>query len=334
MLLWLFCWTFVATFILILSYRDIAKKFGIVDKPDERRNHIGELVRGAGIVILFCSIISYYIYISYYNGNATSTTAMKILLISAVLGIIFFLEDVGSVRTSIRFTAQIVSAILAVYICKDMILVLPNVPYFVNFIIVVIGWVWFMNLYNFMDGIDGMTATNTIFFLLAIILLTSSSMFGAKTDIDGLCISILPTFIAFFLLNRHPAKVIIGDSGSIAFGFILGYIFLNLSNCVGLVIPIIICSYYLFDSSLTLISRITKMENILNPHSKHFFQIAVRGGLKPNQICNIIICVNIAMFGIAYLLLTHNSTINVLIGIISCLIINAILLTHFYSYKK
>ncbi len=333
MLFWLFFSAFVAAFILILSYIDIAKKYGIVDKPDARRNHIGELVRGGGIVLLLCSIVTYIAYLHFYEMGIVMTKGLKILLISLILGLIFFIEDIRQIRRSIRFFTQILCAVLGAIACKDAVVIF-EIPYILNFILVVIGWVWFMNLYNFMDGIDGITASNTLFFLFAIILIVANIAGGTALELKWVCVWIIPAFLAFLLLNWHPSRIIIGDSGSIAFGFILGYIFLELSSLVGLVIPIILCSYYLLDSGITIASRLLKKEDITTPHSKHFFQIAVRGGLKPNQICYTIMCANIANFGLTYMLLLRNNTLNITLSIALCGIINACILRFFYSHRK
>ena len=330
---WILFLSFLLSFIFLLSYIEVAKKFKIVDKPDERRNHKGELVRGGGIILIFMTIASSLLLMR-YNNIANSAQMLQILTIFGILGLLFFIEDVRSLRRSLRFALQFIAAILASLICQERVIVFTNLPYLLNIIIVVIGWIWFMNLYNFMDGIDGITATNTIFFATSVLFLISVLNLNSCFDIELFCLAVIPIFLAFLILNWSPSKLILGDSGSIAFGFLFGYIFLSFASYIGLLVPILLCSYYLCDSSITLIKRIAAKENILHPHSKHFFQIALRGGLTAKQICLTIFLLNICLFSISYMLITKHTPYTVTLGIFLGIILNVTLLKYFYSFKK
>ncbi len=329
----LFLGIIIITLIFIASYIELAKRFNIVDKPDTRRNHKGIIARGCGVVLVGVVSTLALILVNFADNDIQNISRINsIIAIFAVLGVVFFIEDVKSLRREIRMMIQIICAILGALACEERVLVFSNLPYFINFGIVVIGWIWFMNLYNFMDGIDGMTAINTIFFSIAVIFFTSN--IGALYDISLISYCVLPVMIAFLIKNWHPAKVFIGDSGSIAFGFLFGYIMLSLSSGIGLLIPIIICSYYLCDASFTLIKRIIARENITLPHSKHYFQIALRGGLSVRKICTVIIILNLSLFCIAYLFFMRQQREIFIIASLLAITLNYTILKYFKNFEK
>ncbi|QED23404.1 MraY family glycosyltransferase [Candidatus Deianiraea vastatrix] len=333
---WITIFSFTLSIILLISYIEIGCKFGITDKPDSRRNHKGELVRGGGIVLIFSALFSSLAFFYYTkDSDINSAQLFQILTVFVLLGSSFFIEDIKSLRRTLRFIIQFIAAGFGIMIAGDKALVFSDIPDVMNYLIVFIGWVWFMNLYNFMDGIDGMTATNTIFFALATLFISSLTPVMNNDEIVLLSKGLIPGFLAFLILNWHPSKVILGDSGSIAFGFLFGYIFLSMSHYVGILIPSLICSYYLLDASITLIMRIVKKENILEPHSKHFFQIALRSGaFSPRQICIIIALANIAILFISYMLVVKNSAYTIAIAIFLATFIHISLLGYFYFVKK
>lgn len=331
MFLWIVFGILISSFILILSYIEIARYFNIICMPSERRNHDIPTPRGGGIVVIPCIAFFTFLYLKFIHSDVNSENVKNIMFISLFLCFIFFLDDVKNIRRSIRFFSQIIAACLGFYVCGEKAIIFDILPYWLNGIIVVFGWVWFMNLYNFMDGIDGMTSSNTIFFSLSIIFIGYFVQDYSYTEFTSIASVIAFAMFPFLVLNWHPAKIHIGDSGSISLGFIIGYIFLCTSHYVGLVIPTIIPSYYLFDSTLTLLRRLIKKENILEPHSKHFFQLAKRSGISPKKICLMIFFINITIVSFVFILLNHNTTlIKISIAIITAFLNIALL----YKMKR
>lgn len=296
---------FVLSLILLFSYIEIAKHFDIVDKPDNRRVNKVPIARGGGIVVM--SLIIFASLFRIYFSSSVNSELIFILFATLVVTAVFFVEDIRNLRPVVRLLFQVSIVSFSCYYLRNDIILFPILPQWANLLIIGIGWLWFVNLYNFMDGVDGMTAVNTTFFTLAIMFFAGLNANLAHLDL--LLSSILPVMIGFLILNFQPAKVFIGDSGSISLGYLFGYIMLKTAMNLGVLIPTLICSYYLIDTSFTIIKRIKDKKNITEPHLEHYFHIAFLSGMQPRQICLVIALLNIVLLFVAYMFFLHNTTI-------------------------
>ena len=140
-----------------------------------------------------------------------------------------------------------------------------------------VGWVGFINFYNFMDGIDGISAVETLsiagFFLLLPILGVGQQEFML---LYGIAIALCGASLSFLRLNWHPAKIFLGDVGSVTIGYLLGLGLIMLAVngfwTVALTLPL----YYLADGGITLLRRLFKGEKIWEAHKTHFYQRAAQ----------------------------------------------------------
>jgi UDP-N-acetylmuramyl pentapeptide phosphotransferase/UDP-N-acetylglucosamine-1-phosphate transferase len=134
-------------------------------------------------------------------------------------------------------------------------------------------WVWFINLYNFMDGIDGITVVETLGLGLGIAAVVALA--GSAADGTVVLALIAAAAAAGFLRwNWHQAKLFLGDAGSVPLGFVMGWLLLGLAArgywAPALILPL----YYLADATLTLLRRIARRERFWQAHRTHFYQRA------------------------------------------------------------
>ena len=165
---------------------------------------------------------------------------------------------------------------------------------FIFFFSSVLIWVWIINLFNFMDGMDGMTVAQLCSFSVTTNILAILGL----VEINFLFFSliILAAFIAFYGLNKPPARIFLGDVGSIPIGFLVGFVIVYNLQKSELIIPfLIIIMYYLLDSSITLFLRMLKRENIFQAHSNHFYQKLIRKGYSHQFVLNKIIILNFTL---------------------------------------
>lgn len=163
-----------------------------------------------------------------------------------------FYDDRKSIDPILRLIVQILIVYLAIA-CLDLTdVILPNK---LAILLAVVTWIYILNINNFIDGSDGFCSTNLIFVFFNIFII--SFYFS---DIFSLVITMIlfPSIIMFFLFNKPPAKIYMGDAGSIGMGFILGFIFLELitKSYFGLAISLI--SYMLCDCSITLFKKVKR----------------------------------------------------------------------------
>lgn len=153
------------------------------------------------------------------------------------------------------------------------------------------GWLWFINLFNFMDGIDGLAATETICICVGFLL--AGNLVGLNDVWLLLAILIFGSVIGFLYFNWYPAKVIMGDVGSIPLGFLLGWLLIQLSLEGHLFTALILPIYFLADATVTLLKRIYNREMFWMPHRKHFYQVPAVVGVQHSHIVSKIIVANI-----------------------------------------
>ena len=137
--------------------------------------------------------------------------------------------------------------------------------------------------FNFMDGIDGMASVETISISIGIIFLAANANWEPLGQVYAAVLA--GAMAGFIKLNWAPAKVFLGDVGSIPIGFIIGWLLLKLAS-EGLWLPAFILPlYYITDATFTLARRILKREKFWLPHKQHYYQQAViRGFLTPMSL--------------------------------------------------
>ena len=260
---------------LILTYliRRIALHHNILDIPNERSSHVSPLPRGGGLAF----VISWYIGISalYYLDYIESYLYFA-LLSGILLAVISLIDDLISLKPVVRLTAQMITALMAFFFIKGINPVSISGVEINSLIIlyplVIIGIVWFINLYNFLDGIDGYASLEAITIAALMFIFTGSSI----------NIILIACILGFLFWNWPKAKIFMGDIGSTQLGFILivlGIYFHNKSE-LSIINWIMLSSLFWFDATLTLFRRWRNKEKLSIAHKKHAYQRAVQSGLS------------------------------------------------------
>ena len=138
-------------------------------------------------------------------------------------------------------------------------------------------WLWFVNLYNFMDGSDGLAAGEATAIGLGLALVALWLGGGGPVAATGLVLA--GAALGFLWWNRPPARLFLGDAGSLPLGYLVGWLLLDAAERGHWAAALILPGYFLADASLTLARRAVRGENLLAAHAGHFYQQAVRNGL-------------------------------------------------------
>jgi len=243
----------------------------ILDHPVERSSHQVPVPRGGGLALMPLALFSWLMLAA--AGMAPVGTSL-VVAIAALLAIISWRDDLGGLGVGWRFAAHLLAASLGILALPDSALVFQGLlPLLLDRIAAVLLWVWFLNLYNFMDGIDGLTCTETIFIGLGVALVLS---FANQDDDHApmLALAAAAGAAGFLRWNWPPAKIFLGDVGSIPLGYVMGWLLLAMA-AKGLWAPALILPlYYLADASLTLLMRLGRGERIWQAHRQHFYQRA------------------------------------------------------------
>ena len=276
--------------------------FGMIDVPGVRRAHTTSTPRGGGLAISLVLIVLGPLF--EYSTTKSFYYSVKILPPFFMISLISFLDDIKTIHVSIRFTVHLFCASYVVYNFMYPSLVLHyDLPVSLVFVLASIGLTAFLNIYNFLDGIDGITAAETIHLSGTILILCylKSDAITHLNFIVGVSTLICACSLGFIIFNWPPAKIFLGDVGSIGIGFLTGLnLLLIAAACERLFISAIIASlYYISDGGLTILIRLLNGEKIWQPHLKHFFQKAVKKGMSHKQVVKRIIFCNYTLMILA-----------------------------------
>ena len=254
--------TFIVIFVLLilaeLLYFRIANHFNIIDKPNERSSHTKIVLRGGGIIFL----IGVWIWAAFF-GFQYPWFLVALTLAAGVS----FVDDVHSLPDSVRLAVQFVSMALLLY-QLDMV----HLDLWWVLALALIVCVGAMNIYNFMDGINGITAGYSLAVLVPLAL---SNMRGEFVDQSMIVVTILAVLVfAFFNFRpKNKAKCFAGDVGSVGIAFILLFMIGCLVMKTGDMTWLVFLAVYGVDGCCTIVHRIMLHENLGKAHRKHAYQL-------------------------------------------------------------
>ncbi len=284
-----------------------------LDKPNHRSNHIKPVPLGGGLVI-----IPIVIFISYFAGYKWSVYNLFVLL---SLFCISLIDDIKNIKALYRLAAHFFC--IFIYIHFSLLDTMNFIKYisdpYLNVLVyffLILTITGFINAFNFMDGIDGITSVQVIF--LTCSLLFYYFFLGLGHNILFYCL--LGTISGFLVYNWHPAKIFLGDSGSISLGFLMLFSLVDFAIEGYWVAALILPMYYLLDTSITLFNRVYKREKFWESHSQHFYQKAARNNQSHKKVCFKIILLSAGLFIFSILsIIEKNNLIFLIFSFVWCI---------------
>jgi UDP-N-acetylmuramyl pentapeptide phosphotransferase/UDP-N-acetylglucosamine-1-phosphate transferase len=251
----------------------------VLDRPGSRSSHQIAVPRGGGLAVIPVLAAGWIIAA---RLDLAPSQAAVIAVIALALMLFSFRDDIQSLPALVRLTAHFGAAIIGLHWLPGGAVFQGYLPPLLDRAASALLWVWFINLYNFMDGIDGITVVETLGLGLGAAAVLALA--GSVTDGTVVLALIAAAAAAGFLRwNWHQAKLFLGDAGSVPLGFVMGWLLLCLAVrgywAPALILPL----YYLADSTLTLLRRIARGERFWQAHRTHFYQrAAARDGNHAN----------------------------------------------------
>ncbi len=253
---------YILIFLLLIGmgelYRRYALKKHILDIPGERSSHHVPIVRGGGILFFLGGLMAWLV--TFYPREH-----LFFLMGFLLLSLIGWLDDRYRLSPAVRFPVQLIAVILILY---DTGLFMSGFPLWVQILGVIVA-LGFINAFNFMDGINGITSIYSLVVLAGFVGLNSHVHLFNSSFIYMIIISVL----AFSIFNfRKKALMFAGDIGTMSLGSIL--LWLTAKSMVELHSPVLILILVIYgvDSAMTIIRRLLKKENIFKPHRWHIYQ--------------------------------------------------------------
>lgn len=239
-----------------VAYLQIARRLRIIDRPHLQSSHESDVIRGGGIVF----------YVAFAMWSVTHGFRWGGCLLGlTILACVSFIDDVRNVDPRVRLVFQFI-AILLMFDHSGLLEYSWHV-----ILILAITCVGAVNIYNFMDGINGMTGGYSLVVSLAILYANEHMVNFAPSS---LIVYVILSIVVFNIFNfRRKAKCFAGDVGSLSIGFILVFFVLMLALRRHSMSWIALLVVYIVDGGLTILHRIMLRENLMKPHKKHAYQI-------------------------------------------------------------
>ena len=286
---------FGLTVLLFKYYRRYAMKFGIVDIPNHRSSHTKTTPRGGGIVfaclwLLAMGVVGYW--------NVLPRMECMILSVPLIVSVVGFLDDCRSVPAIWRLAAYSLAAFLIVWMMHgfdhlNIGIFTLHTTWFINSL-VFISILWSTNAYNFMDGLDGLSAVEGSFvFLVGGLFLLHA---GAWV-LAALSMYVSVVVMSFLYWNWPPAKLFMGDAGSTFLGCLIMVFALLGQRWYG--VPawwwLGLYAAFLFDASVTLVRRVITGEKWYEAHRSHAVQRLYKAGWSERKIMMGLLATNILL---------------------------------------
>lgn len=267
----------------------------ILDMPNERSSHSTPTPRGGGLAVSGLSIIIWGIYAA-INGNNLLWIP---ILCSILLAAISWVDDLISLSAAKRLLLQLIATFCGYFWISQIGSVSQNLlPLWAEWIVFSVVWTGFVNFFNFMDGIDGISGVEASAIGFGIFVVLGFDFTFENDGILGLYMAVI--CLGFLILNWHPARIFLGDVGSVPLGYLLGGLLLNLAATGNWAAAIILPLYYFTDASLTLFKRLLRGEKIWQAHKEHYYQQATQKGYSHATVSVGICIANLILMILAF----------------------------------
>jgi UDP-N-acetylmuramyl pentapeptide phosphotransferase/UDP-N-acetylglucosamine-1-phosphate transferase len=278
---------------------------GILDRPNQRSSHERPTPPGGGIAVVGVTLLAWAALAGL--GYAAWSVIGPIMALAFGLALVSWADDLRNLPPLPRLAAQAGAVVIA----------LTTVPFDQTYAALVppawalpfaaLAWLWFINLFNFMDGIDGLAGTETVSVALGIGAVAMVA--GLADGTPALSIALGAAAAGFLILNWHPARIFLGDVGSVPIGFLLGWFLLSLAAAGHWVAALVLPAYFLADASLTLARRLVRGERVWQAHREHFYQRAVQAGASHAAVTRTVAIANLGLIGCALLSLAGTAAL-------------------------
>ena len=286
---------------IIIAIRPWLKRIALA-KPNARSSHGVPTPQGGGIAVIPATIIAAAGALYWFVPAASAPASVLALLVAVIIiAAVGTADDIRPIGVAPRFFLQAVSVALVIFALPDELRVAPFLPLLVERLLLTLGGLWFVNLVNFMDGLDWMTVAEVVPVTAALAIFGACGFLPALPTIISL--ALCGAMIGFAFFNRPVARLFLGDVGSLPIGLLLGWLLMQLAGRGALATAILLPLYYLANSTITLARRLFAGEKVWQAHRSHFYQRATDRGFTVSQVVARVFAVNIALAALAFVTL-------------------------------
>jgi UDP-N-acetylmuramyl pentapeptide phosphotransferase/UDP-N-acetylglucosamine-1-phosphate transferase len=306
--------------------RPLLQRYALA-RPNARSSHRIPTPQGAGIAVIAATLSIAAIWAVWMN-DAVPAALLGATVLIALVG---FADDIMSLPVLLRLVLQAGAVGAVVFTAPDSLRIVPSLPLALERSLILLAGIWFVNLVNFMDGLDLMTVAEVVPITAALMLLGWLGELPSPPAL--LAAALCGAMIGFAPFNRPVAKVFLGDVGSLPIGLLLGWCLLQLAWHQQMAAALLLPAYYLADSTVTLFRRVARREPFWAAHRTHFYQRATDNGFTVPAVIREVFLLNVVLALLALATIGFGSTLATTIALLAGAIAIGVVLLRFSRRK-
>lgn len=285
---------------LCLALRPLMMRYALA-RPNARSSHRTPTPQGGGIAVLSGAFLALGLALAFIPMDAGARHGLVLVMVaSALLAVVGAWDDIRPLSPALRLPLQFLCVgIVVFYAAPDLRLLPEALPLWAERGLALIAGAWFVNLVNFMDGIDWITLAGLVPLAAAIALAGGYGIVDPATGL--LAAALLGGLLGFAPLNKPVARIFLGDVGALPLGLLGAYLLYRLAGTGALTAALILPLYHVMDSTITLLRRLARGEKVWQAHRSHFYQQATDNGFKVIEIVAQIGLLNLGLIALAAL---------------------------------
>ena len=287
-------------------------------RPNARSSHKLPTPQGAGIAVVAATLLVGWIY---------AWMPLPLIGSAVLIALVGLVDDIRPLPVVLRLLLQAGAVAAVVLTTPEAMRIVPALPLAAERILLLVGGVWFVNLVNFMDGLDLMTVAEVVPVTAALGLL---GWYGdLSPSAAWLAMALCGAMLGFAPFNKPVAKVFLGDVGSLPIGLLLGWCLLELAWQGHPAAALLLPAYYLADSTITLFRRIIRREPFWSAHRTHFYQRATDNGFTVKRVTGEVFALNLVLALLAIVTVRAGSLTVTIVSLFAGAVAVAFLLQRF-----
>jgi len=280
---------------LIVILRPALRRYALA-KPTARSSHHEPTPQGGGIAVVIATLAAACLGMCSL-GIAIAGPFAAVIGAAVLMACVGAADDIRPLAVTPRLILQALAVAAAIYALPDQLRVVPALPWLIERVLLFVGGLWFVNLVNFMDGIDWMTVAEIVPITVALAAIGWLGKLAPDAVVVALALG--GAMLGFAYFNRPAAKLFLGDVGSLPIGLLLGWLLVLLAGRDALAAAVLLPLYYLADATLTLIRRLLAGQRVWQAHRTHFYQLATERGFSVTEIVTRVFAVNLVLAALA-----------------------------------
>jgi UDP-N-acetylmuramyl pentapeptide phosphotransferase/UDP-N-acetylglucosamine-1-phosphate transferase len=320
--------------LLILVLKPILIRYALA-RPNARSSHKIPTPQGGGIAVVGAALLM--VLLPAWSLNLPSYVIHQFLIVACAsigLALVGAIDDIRPLPAGLRLLLQM-AAVMAVVLTSGIRIFPEWMPLGVEQALLIFGGVWFVNLTNFMDGLDWITVAEMVPVTGAIVILgPMASQEPPPLLAMVIALALCGALLGFAPFNKPVARLFLGDVGSLPIGLLVGWMLLQLAGTGALAAALLLPLYYLMDATITLLRRLARREKVWEAHRSHFYQKATDNGFSALSVSTHVFGLNLVLAGLAAMTLIWSSGAVQIAALVSGIVLVGLVLRRFSTPRQ